>query len=301
MDATDRRPRSMSKPDISQESASAASSPSPGLSGRAAPHTADPPRGYPASTPVTPTTYDFAGSLDDGLRGHSGQHAISRSTNASRKTSLSRMHTMPLTLKVEQGLLGPRDGYGSQWDGDAMTPATEPFHAFEDPAAPYWQLASPGVPASPFVSPLHNLDAMTQFSAAELQDDNVTWSQVPSRMGSIDHGMLPAYALGSYQPESDFVGLPPGLVSTNASTVSLTASISEYGDNREPYYVNQWGGGLLAEPSAYQGGQPLKAEPYDSNPTFYMDEESRYPLPSQPPQPSQPSQHGAPPVGMSHV
>jgi len=298
VDATDRRPRSMSKPDISQEPASEASSPSPGLSGRV-PHAAEPPRGYPASVPVTPT-YDFAGSFDDSLRSHV-QHPISRSTNVSRKTSLARIHT-PLTLKVEQRFLSPGEGYGPQWEvtsqSDTMTPATEPFHALEGTAAAYWRLASPRVPASPYmppyVSPLQSLDAMGQIGSAELQDDSTAWSQASSRMGSIDQGMPPAYALGSYSSETDFVGLPPGLVSTNASTVSLTASVSEYGDNRGPFYVNQWGGDL-AGPNSYESGPPLKTESYDSNPAFYMDEGSPYPLPSQP------SQHGVPPVGMSHV
>jgi len=304
VEATDRRPRSMSKPDISssQEPASGASSPSPGAGVPLS--STEPPRGYPASVPVTPT-YDFGSSFDDSFRSNSissatGQAPLPRSANVSRKSSLAKMHAMPLALKIEQGYLSPCDGlHRALWEqSESTTPVSDQFRTtLEDTSAAFWRLTS----STPFLATHSNpeaMDSLTSLDSVDLHDETVWQSQVPSRMGSIDQGMVPVpvYALGSYQSEQDFNNVP-GLMSASASTASLTASISEVssqyagmggegGDGSGlGQFTNRWEG---SDPSgghgSYELESPMKVEPFDSlesSNSFFMDEESPYPFPPQ--------------------
>ncbi|KAF8540191.1 hypothetical protein BDD12DRAFT_40626 [Trichophaea hybrida] len=306
----------MSKPDISQEPPSEASSPSPGVGGPLP--SIEPPRGYPASVPVTPTTYDFGNSnVDDNFRSHSisgagasGQVHHPRSANVSRKSSLAKMHAMPLALKIEQGYLNPCDGFPrALWEqNESPTPVLDQFRTLEDTASAFWRLTS-GDPSTPFLAPHENPDAMislTSLESVDLPDETLWQSQGPSRMGSIDdQGMISTYPTGPYDSGFDNV---PGLMSASASTASLTASISEVssqyagvggdggdGSGLGQFRANQWGGG---DPSgghgSYELESPMKVEPFDSTESglsFYTDEDSPYPFPPQ-------HLH---PVRMSHV
>jgi hypothetical protein len=283
----------MSKPDInsSQELVSEASSPSPGLGGQLQ-HSTEPPRGYAASVPVTPT-YDFSGSFEDSFRNHNkvsgsgGQLTMSRSTNVSRKSSLAQMHTaVPLASKIEQGYLNPRDGLRSQWDltshGENTAPISGGFHGLGDTAEPFWRLDSS---SSSFVSLDPTAFGGIESELQELQDDTACYSQASSRVGSIDQGAIPMYALGTYPSERDFVGVSPGLVSASASTASLTASLSEasqYGDGAtsvSPFYMANWGDrNLELEPGSYESGSPLNKQPSFESAASWI-EESPYHMP----------------------
>jgi len=303
VEASDRRPRSLSKPDInSQDAMSTDSSPSPGLGHL--PH-ADGPRGYPASVPVTPTTYDFSGPFDDGFRtnnisGASGRIAVSRSADVSRKPSLAQMHAMPLAMKVEQGFLNPPCWeLPSQNESSPVVESVGGGAELEDPSAAFWRLASSsGVPTSTtFIPSQQSLSHMASFSSIDSTDypDDSAWnSQVSSRMGSIDQGMTPTYSLGTtYSSDVDYSGAPE-LLSASASTASLTASLSdasqyggETGRGPEFYVTGQW--------SAPHPESPVKAETFHTETSFYTEDEGSYFFGHSP------FHGGAPPVSLSHV
>ncbi|KAI5804915.1 hypothetical protein EDC01DRAFT_610129 [Geopyxis carbonaria] len=323
---TDRRPRSMSKPDnsSSQEPASSASSPSPGY-GLSRLQPAKGPRGYPASVPVTPTY--FSGSFEDGLRhgnlaNSGGQIAGSRSTDVSRKPSLAHLHAMPLALKVEQGYLSPHDGFPRRWElpsqADPSAPVTpvtpitaQPRATLEDPSTAFWRLNSSDLrPAASFIPSQPKVGSMASFSSidsADVPDDGWT-SQVPSRVGSVDHGIGSGYSFGHSSFETDYPP-PPELCSASASTASLTASVSEashYGGDSRPtpgqYYLgHQWGEQQPTAGSSYSVETPVKTESLEPNVSSYagdtryaqIHEENPFLFPS--------PLHSPAPVGMSHV
>jgi hypothetical protein len=292
VDATDRRPRSMSKPDInsSQEQLnSEAPSPSPRVSGHLQTST-EPPRGYASSVPVTPT-YDFPGSFDDSFRNHnklsgsSGQHPMSRSTNVSRKSSLAQMHTpVPIASKMDQGgFLSPRDPLArpqSQWPDLAShsgnTTAISVSGGFSGLGGPVHQLDSFHLELDSFH--LESLDHSLGFldgALQDLQDDGgACYSQASSRVGSIDHG-----AMYSLLPLSEDNHFPPALASASGSTASLTASLSEasqYGD--PPYFVQGWPAesagalGIDAAATSYESGSPLSKQASFESASSWTDE-----------------------------
>ncbi|KAL7270422.1 hypothetical protein RUND412_006876 [Rhizina undulata] len=285
----DKRPRSLSKPDLStQDTGSSTSSPSPGLrmgqlSG------SDAPAGYPVSVPVTPT-YDFGhGTFDDCMRhgslsSTSDRLSATNSTTVSRRPSLAQLHPMPLNVKGEQGYLAPRDSFPRPgWElASQMDPATrfsEQNRAMEDPSTAFWRLA-----ASPMTNtfPSQSLSSMPSLNSLDSSEhDNHSWhSQAPSRMGSIDQDMNGfAYKSGYYSDAGIYSGTPE-MYSASASTSSLTASISDnsqYGGEARPgqFYMSQWPNknGILNHFDV--DDTHVKQESFESHPPFYVDD-SRY-------------------------
>jgi hypothetical protein len=297
LNSADQRPRSMSKPDLStnQESNSGASSPSQEACAEACGHdhfpSTDSCRGYPASVPVTPT-YTFSGSFEEGIRNNSigSSASTSRSTNVSRKPSLAQMHAMPLSLKVDQAFMGPREGFNNvpRWDiphNDPQSSAAEQNHTgLEDPSVAFWRLGD-----MPLISSPHSLNRISSYGPYETADmpEDVAWSQAPSRIGSVDQGI--AYSIGSTAFQSDNEYGVPELVSASTSTASLTAPNSEpspYAGQAEShtrplefYNMHQWDDHSSSVHGSFHDHSPsVKLEPFDS---FYQDDD-RYNLSNKP-------------------
>lgn len=247
-------------------------------------------RGYPASVPVTPTC-EYQSAFDDGFCKNSfsgskkrGRTPGVRSTDVSRRPSLAQMHVMPLTMKVESGLLRPAENFrGHRWEIPSqaeapMPPTTAPglsTPAFADPSSAFWRLEGQDMGAGPYITPQPSIDNFRPFNSfdapTEIPDEQ--WrSQVSSRVGSIDQGAGTGYSFGAaYSPETEFAP-PPDLCSASTSTASLVASVSEvsvYGGDPRPvgqFYMNQWA--TQSQP-AYPSGMPLKPELYDDPTSMY--------------------------------
>jgi hypothetical protein len=270
VDTGDRRPRSMSKPDISsQDTGSSTSSPSPGLGGN---HT-DGASGYPSSVPVTPT-FDYTGmNTEDNLRHNSvsstnGRFSVPHSTSVSRRPSLVQMHVLPSTMKNERNYLSPADLPRSTWEL-----ASQPEHPLsdampvEDPSLVFWRLNTSPMANPTFVPSQSNLGTLQSFGSvdsADIHDEKAWTSQTPSRMGSIDHGMGAGYPYEcSYPSDPDF-NVAPELCSASTSTASLTTSLPETshyaGDNQqEHFFMNQYPG-QLSSVNSYNMPTTIKQE-----------------------------------------
>ncbi|KAH0613966.1 uncharacterized protein H6S33_005852 [Morchella sextelata] len=244
---TDRRPRSMSKPDInSQDSGSSGSSPSPGFGPGQLSENAN---GYPVSVPVTPTwgaEYEFGPGafehqfLQNGISRPGRIMGLSQSASVSRRPSMAQMHT-PATVKVEPGYsdLVPRWELPSQPESSADFSSRAPL---EDPSlsSVIWRATSGPMTGNNF-SQQNISNTPLPTDSIENFEEGIWTSQAPSRMGSIDQGMnLPFSYQSAYSSDVD-LGIPPEMYSASASTASLTASVSEsshYGDHQ--FYSTQW-------------------------------------------------------------
>jgi hypothetical protein len=125
----------------------------------------------------------------------------------------------------------------------------------------YWQLNSPSLSGGHY-----NFKSLAAPESLDSYDG--MYSQVPSRMGSIDYSLSSVFGYPTtHSPEGDF-GLAPDMRSANASTASLTASLSETSHYGPPsgdlgygqHYMTQWvdqtsnGTGFEPESTAKEGG-----------------------------------------------
>jgi len=253
---TDRRPRSPSKPDISNNDGdSVASSPSPGLGRGLVPGY---PNRHPASVPVTPIS-ERPNSEDNcranGAPGPSSRIQISQSASESRRPSIAHLNSEPLGIKPEEAFIRLGEGVPrTPWEVPSQQEMPNLFgqySGFQDPSTTYWRLNSPSICGGPHPHhQLHSVGSMASLTAAESLDscdDGVYSPQGPSRMGSFDHSMggLLGYPT-THSPEATDLGVVPDLRSASTSTASLTASVSEasqYGAPGEPgyeHYMTQW-------------------------------------------------------------
>lgn len=269
----------MSKPDITHpEGGSSTPSPSPGLGIG--------PNGYPSSVPVTPT-YDFPSHAYDDYRhnsiaGTAGRLSMSHSASVSRKPSLAQMHVMPLAMKAE--LLGAHEFSRPGWE---LSTQEQRRHLPEqiqtglaDPSTAFWRLSSSASPLTS--SPMAAAHIVpSQPHAASFEEDSQEehgWnSHSPSRMGSVDQGVHHIYGYGAtYSSEGEFTG-PPEMCSANASTASLTASVSDasqYGGDSRPtsqFYSSQWAD-QVGLGNSYEMSTPVKQEPFESHQSMYTDD-----------------------------
>lgn len=267
----------MSKPDISQDTGSSGSSPSPCLGAGQLTENAN---GYPVSVPVTPTwdtNYEFSSSaldhqfLQNGPNRSTGRVVGSRSASVSRQPSMAQMH-VPASVKVEPTYLDPVRA----WELPSQPESTHFPGRLEESSAGLssilWRATGTPVTGSPFTQ--HN--SLANDSMDNL-DDGYWASQAPSRLGSIDQGMnLPYSYPSAYSSEADLCIAPDMYsASASASTASLTASISEashYGDNHQ-LYPNQWADhGSVGNGCGGLEGIRLEPEIFESRASFTDDE-----------------------------
>ena len=273
----ERRPRSLSKPDISttNETCSSASSPSPGLAlGRLPP--AEVPSAYAASVPVTPTCDYHRGILEDNLEHRSissvtsGRLSIPHSAAPSRKPSL--VHILP-TLKTDHeyhsspGLDSPNHPHiaGLRMNSLSNSPSQVDQPGLE---FAFWRLtSSPMTPSQFSVYSNHiGLGSMPSLTSPTPSDtpENSTW---PSRMNSIDNGLVSGYTYPTYPGD---IGLPELYsISASASTTSLTApapDAPQFADSRVSAHplMGSWSDSLPMGGSFYGGGT-IKNNAYDGS------------------------------------
>lgn len=277
VETTDRRPRSLSKPDIStNEASSSTSSPSPGIALGKLPRP-EIPGIYAASVPVTPT-YDYHhGILEDSIRHNSissvadGRLSISHSIAASRRPSLA--HIIPSLKKEHDYLTGPGIDSpsfprvpGFRMNSVSELSASQPDQRGLESA--FYRLASPMSP-NPYSIYGHHVDlgSMTSLHSAtpsESQEDTI-W---PSRMNSIDTGLLPTL-YPNYTADADCNRQLPGFYNTSASasTTSLPPPMPEISPFAESRVANQlfmtpWVDALPTGTNL-NGNAGVKSEAYD--------------------------------------
>lgn len=274
VEAASRRPRSLSKPDIStNEASSSTSSPSPGIALGKLPRP-EIPGIYAASVPVTPT-YDYHGMLEDSIRHNSissaasGRLSISHSIASSRRPSLA--HIIPSLKKEHDCLTNPSMDSpnfprvpGFRINSVSELLASQPDQRGLESA--FYRLASPMSPSPYSIYSHHvNLGSMTSLHSAtpsDSQDDSI-W---PSRMNSIDNGLLPT-VYSNYSTEVDYNrGLPEFYnISASASATSLPASIpeeSQFADSRvaNQLFMAPW---VVPIGADLNGNGAVKSEEYD--------------------------------------
>lgn len=214
------------------------------------------PNSYAASVPATPT-YDYAtGVLDGSLRHNSvssaasvtsGRPSISHSAATSRRPSLA--HIMP-GLKTETDYMNtPSFARFSNYE---ISPYSDNSPGHVDQVgleSAFWRLTSSPMTPNPYggISQHMSLGSMSSLNSAEASDtqDDPIW---PSRMNSIDQGMITGFSFPStYSSDVEYNSVIPEMyhTSASASTASLTASISEvsqFGDTRLPsqVFMRQW-------------------------------------------------------------
>jgi len=276
VETTDRRPRSLSKPDIStNEASSSTSSPSPGIALGKLPQPKIP-ANYAASVPVTPT-YDYHhGILEDSIRPNSissaasGRLSISHPV-ASRRPSLA--HIIPSLKKEHDYLTSPGMDSpnfprvpGLRMNAFSELSASQPDQRGLESA--FYRLASPMSPNPYSIYSHHvNLGSMTSLHSATPSDshEDSIW---PSRMSSVDNGLLPT----AYPNYSTDVGYNRALsefynISTSASTTSLPAPIPEISPFADSPIANQlfmtpWVDALPIG-AELNGNGSVKSEAYD--------------------------------------
>ncbi|KAF8428353.1 hypothetical protein EV426DRAFT_528335 [Tirmania nivea] len=274
VETTDRRPRSLSKPDIStNEAKSSTSSPSPGIALGKLPRP-EIPDIYAASVPVTPT-YDYHhGILEDSIRHNSissatgGRLSISHPIDSSRKPSLVHIIPKEHDYLSSPGMDSPNFPRvpGFRMNSVSELSASHPDQRGLESA--FYRLASPVSPSPYSIYSHHvNLGSMTSLHSttpSDSQEDSI-W---PPRMNSIDNGLLPT-VYPNYSTEVDYNGGLPEFYNTSASAsaTSLPASIPEispFADTRvaNQLFMTPWvealpiGGGLNANGA-------VKSEAYD--------------------------------------
>lgn len=270
VETTDRRPRSLSKPDIStNEASSSTSSPSPGIALGKLPRP-EIPGIYAASVPVTPT-YDYHhGILEDSTRHNGisnaagGRLSISHPID-SRRPSLTHIIPKEHDYLTSPGIDSPNF---PRMPGFRMNSVSELSASHPDQRgleSAFYRLASP-MPPSPYpIFPHHvNLGSMTSLHSttpSDSQEDSI-W---PPR---IDSGLLPT-VYPNYSTEVDFNrGLPEFYnTSASASATSLPASIPEispFADSRvaNQLFMTPWVEALPIGPDL-NGNGAVKSEAYD--------------------------------------
>lgn len=286
---TERRPRSLSKPDIhATEASSSGSSPSPGV-GMGNLSSLDIGGSYPSSVPVTPT-YDFPQSLLEQNQRHnsissatSGRLSIPHSAMVSRRPSLANI--IPSVGNDDYlnspGLDSPgfmRHSYRMGSYSDLSS--AQPEQSGLDSA--FWRLTSnsPMMPMPnaysiyPHQIGLGSVTSLHSVGTVDSQEDYI-W---PSRLNSIDHGMVPGIG---YPPTSnsdaEIQRSVPALYngSATASTASLTASLpepSQYGDTKAStqIYSSQWSDASAVPPTLqeedikYESPYPFESQYHDT-------------------------------------
>ena len=286
VETTEKRPRSLSKPDFStNEASSSPSSPSPALGELPRVKV---PSVYASSVPVTPT-YDYhQGVLEDCVRHNSissvtsGEFSVSHSAAAPRRLSLA--HVMAC-LGAESANHGIDSSNFSRMPGVRMNPVSEissnqPDQRGLDSA--FWRLASSPMSTGQYsIYPHVNIGSMPSLPSTTPIDtpEESVW---PSRMNSVDHGLVP----GLYTAYSDTEyshGIPELCnTSSSASTTSLATSIpevSQFSDTRpsNQFFVSPW---IEALPvgTDFGGNRVVKKEPYDGNVVVKSELYDRYHL-----------------------
>lgn len=267
VETTDRRPRSHSKPDISSnETKSSTPSPSPGLALGKLPHK----QAYAASVPVTPT-YDLhhQGVLEDSLRHNSvssttsGRLSVSHSATASRRPSL--VYTSSSVNKESDYIAshGVDSSHCPRIPNFRMNSVSEPCQSQTDQRSvdsAFWRLTS-SHPYSLYSQHLGSMSSLHSMPTSDSAEDSI-W---PSRMNSVDHGLLPFQT--NYFVEVDYnPGLPELYNSTGTSTTSLAPPNSEVSPFPDSGVANQlfmpsWVGPLSVG-TEFSGVEVLKSEPY---------------------------------------
>ena len=289
VETTEKRPRSLSKPDFStNEASSSPSSPSPpGLALGKIPRVKVP-SVYAASVPVTPTHDYHQGVLEDCGRHNSissvasGGFSASHSAAASRRPSLAHVIASLKTDKEYLATHGIDSPNFSRIPGVRMNPVSEISSNQTDQRgldSAFWRLASSPMSTGQYsiYSQQVNIGSMSSLPSTT-PIDTPQESVWPSRMNSIDHNLIPG--LYTTYPDAEYSHGLPELYNTSssASTTSLTTSIpevSQFSGTRpsNQFFVSPWiedlpvgtdfGGNGVVKKESYDGNVVVKSELYD--------------------------------------